>query len=372
MEASSEHRPVVAWIGRHGGIRRVACTALLLATLGAAVPVHAQPAPPSAPAPRELRLSTSAPPGSVWARQAESWAASVELESRGQIRLQIFFSGKLGPDTAVIQQVASGRIDMASVSLSSASVLAPELLAVALPMQYRSAAEIDCIVDAGVGAMVGERLARKGLHTIALSSVGTVQFIGKRPLLEPADFAGIKAATTGTRFGVLLWSALGAVPVQISTADLPSAFETGLVAAGLTAPALYVASGMSKLAPVITLVDLYHLPSTLVINKGVWEGLTAEQRAALERARTPPERTRQEVRDAEDRALAAHRQSGGQVVVPSEAQREALRSRLAARYPEMVAETGPEGAQLQARVEDVRRRCEAARRPGGSDDGRTK
>lgn len=341
---------------------------LLATALWVVASVQAQPIQ----SPRELRLASSAPAASIWARQVEQWAKNVDTETGGQIRFQLFLGGKLGPDTAVVHQVASGRIDIGTISLASASMLAPELLAVSLPMQYRGAAEIDCVIDSGGGALVRERLLRKGLHTVAMSSVGSLQIVGRQAFREAADLAGLKAATTGSRFGVLAWLALGANPVQISGADMPSAFETGLISVGLMAPAIYLASGINKLAPVITMVDLYQLPSVLVVNKGVWDGLSAEHRAAIERARMPPAVTRKEVRDAEEAVLAAHVQAGGQVAVLSEAQHEVMRSRLAARYPEMIAETGPDGPPLHARIEEIRRSCEKSRRSVAAGDGRAK
>lgn len=362
MRSSAMHRRS-ATRRRWFHVRAVAW--FLVATLSAGTASRAQTDPP----PRELRLASTAPAGSVWAKQLEFWAKNVEAETRGQTRLQLFVGSKLGPDTAVIQQIASGRIDMATMSLASASLLAPELLAVALPMQYRSAAEVDCVIDSGGAALMAERLARKGVHLLATSSAGTVQIVGRQPYREIADLAGLKAGTTGTKLGVLAWSALGANPVQVNAADQPTAFETGLIAVAMTAPTYYVGSGMNKLAPVLTVVDMYQLPSLAVINKRLWDSLSAEQRSAIERGRAPPAVTRQESREAEERAIAAHVRAGGQVATLSEAQHEAMRARVTARHAEMLAETGADGAQLHARIEELRREC-VRQRPSG--DGRTK
>ena len=248
-----------------------------LAALLVAAPVPAQ----QGKAPREFRFASSAPITSIWANQAERWAQSVERESQGQLKLRLFMGAQLGADTAVIQQVASRRIDMASVSLTSASVLAPELLVAALPMQYRSRAEFDCVVDAGIDTLIGERLAKRGLHVIAMSNAGTVQLIGRRAFRVPSDLVGMKAGTTGAKLGLQLWTALGASPVQIQPAEVVSAFQTGLVDVAPTAASLYVGSGLNKVAPVLTVANLYQMPSVVVINKALWDSLSEAERAML-------------------------------------------------------------------------------------------
>lgn len=336
-------------VGRHG--RAIAAG---LAAVLAAISLQAQPVK----APRELRMASSAPPSSVWGKQAERWAEGVQRESQGQLKLRLFLGAQLGADTAVIQQVASRRIDMASVSLSSASVLAPELLVAALPMQYRSRADFDCVIDAGIGTLIAERLASKGLHVIAMSNVGTVQLIGRRAFRVPSDLVGMKAGTTGAKLGLQLWTALGASPVQINPAEVASAFQTGLVDVAPTTPSLYVSSGLNKLAPVLTVANLYQMPSLVVINKALWDSLSEAERVALERTRTPAAQLRQEVADSEEQAFAAHVQGGGQLVIPTPAQRELTRSLLTSHYAEMVAEAGPDGLRLHRRVEEARKACE--------------
>ncbi len=340
------------------------------AALFACLPLLAQPAA----APRELRYATAVPTGSVWFTQTERWIRHVDEHAKGQVTVRLFPNGQLGSDGAIVQQVASGRIDMAAVSLASASVLAPELLVAALPMQYRTAAEYHCVLDSGASALMGERLARKGVHVVALSDVGSVQLAGRRAFRTPEDLVGAKAGTFGSRLGLLLWTSLGASPSAISSADLASAFQTGLIEVSTTTPILYTTSGLNKLAPVITIADLYRMPSLVIVNQGVWDSLNPTQRAALEggRAGATLALSRQEVSAAEERALAAHTGGGGQVAVLTDAQRAALRAVLASNYTAMVAQTGNDGAQLFARIEAVRQGCEKARAARPADEGRAR
>lgn len=340
------------------------------AALLACLPLLAQPAA----APRELRYASAAPVGSVWFTQTERWIRHVDEHAKGQVAVRLFPNGQLGSDGAIVQQVASGRIDMAAVSLASASVLAPELLVAALPMQYRTAAEFHCVLDSAAGALIGERLARKGVRVVALSDVGSVQLAGRRAFRTPKDLVGAKAGTFGSKLGLLLWTSLGASPSAISSADLASAFQTGLIEVSTTTPILYTTSGLNKLAPVITIADLYRMPSLVIVNQGVWDSLNPTQRAALEggRAGATIALSRQEVSAAEERALAAHTAGGGQVAVLTDTQRAALRAVLASNYNAMVAQTGSEGAQLFARIESVRQGCEKARVARPADEGRAR
>jgi TRAP-type transport system periplasmic protein len=307
-----------------------------------------------------LRYATVAPQRSVWGIQLERWSTAVEEESRGSVKVQIFYGGQLGAEADLVLQVARGRLDMVGVPAVFGSQLVPELQLLGLPTFFGSTAELDCVLDSGLAQTVSQRLADKGLHFDGWGGVGAINIIGKRAITAPSDLAGAKVGTFGSRSGALLWQELKANPTPTSNTEISSAFQTGLIDLSVTSAAFYVSSGLNKVAPVMSRGELFFVPSMHLVNKAAWDQLSTEQQAALKRARArvPAGQMRQEVRDFEARMLEAHVKGGGQLIELTAAQRDTFRKTLAPNWPRMAQEAGPEGPRFLELMEAARKACE--------------
>jgi TRAP-type C4-dicarboxylate transport system substrate-binding protein len=330
------------------------CAAMAAALLAAA-PVSAQETKPL-----ELRHTSGAPPKTVWAMQAERAAKNIDEESRGTLKIEVFLNSQLGAETDTVQQVARGRIDMGSFSMNAVALMVPELSLIAMPFYFRSPAELDCVLDTALTRPVAELLSARGIHFLSWNETGMLDLIGKKPFLLPADINGVKAGTYGTKVYTTFWSALGANPTQMNAVETSSGFQTGLVDVYATVAAFYVPSGLGKVAPVLTRLDVAPLPIASRINKGVYDRLTPDQQRALERAsaRAPAAQTRKEVREFEATMRSLHERNGGQVVKASPEQREAWRRVVEPLYPRMAQDAGPGGPKFFEQMEAGRKACE--------------
>ncbi len=335
--------------------RRIARIAAAFALVTGAVGVLAQSA-----APVVLRYATNAPEKSVYGQQLARFAQHVAEETGGSVKLDVYYGGQLGKENDVVQQIARGRIDAGSNGIIFWSTLVPELQLLLLPMYFRSPAELDCTIDNGLAETVVRRLEAKGVHVLGWGDGSTIEMVGKRPFASPADLAGAKAGTYGSRGGVLMWQALGAHPTPTSFAELAPGFQTGLLDVSVTVPSFYVPTGLNKIAPVMTRLDLYFNSSLTVVSQAAWERLSPGQRDGLQRAlqRRPVAQVRAEVREFQQRMLDQHVASGGQLAVATPAQREAFRKVLAAAWPQIVREAGPEGPAFFEAMEAARKACE--------------
>lgn len=326
---------------------------LLLAA--AAGSVQAQGAPAV-----ELRYTTGSPPKAVWATQINRYAQAAEDESRGSLKIAVFTGSQLGAENDTIHQVARGRIDMGAFTLNATMLLAPELSALSLPFYFKSPAELDCVLDSALTGPVTEIYARHGLQFLDWGEIGSVDLVGKRAFVQPADAQGVKAGTYGNRVYATMWSGLGANPTALTLTEMSAAFQTGLIDVWTTVSTYYVPSGLNKIAPVLTRLDLVPVPGVILMNKAAWERLSPQQRDSLQRAgaRDPADARRREVRAFEAEMREAHRSGGGQIVSTSADERAAWRRAVAPMWPAMLDAAGPEARRLFEQVEAARAACE--------------
>lgn len=328
--------------------------ALLLAAAAATAPVPAA----AQDRPVTLRLTSNSPPKAPWALQIERIIAKVAEETKGTVKIEAFYGGQLGNEQDTVQQVARGRIDAGMFAIGAAALVVPEVQLSILPFYFSSFAEQDCMLDRHLYRPFDAAFAAKGVKLLGLADIGTIDVIGKRAFPNPADVKGLKAITY-TKNQAMMWSALGVNGTFVGVPEWSSSLQSGLVDIGGSPMALYVPSGLNKVAPVLTQVNMWNAPGVILMNKGVWDRLSAEQRAGIERAiaAEPAAKLRAEIRGFDAKLREAHKAGGGQVVEVSAEQRAAWRNAVAPAWPEMVKGIGGDAEAMFRSMEAARASC---------------
>jgi TRAP-type transport system periplasmic protein len=310
--------------------------------------------------PLELRYTTGAPAKTPWVMQLERFAKDVEEESKGGLKIEQFIAAQLGNEQDTAQQIARGRIDMGGFSNGAVALLTPEIALLGLPFFFKDTAEQDCALDNHMTKMVSDALAKKNVKFLGWTEVGTADVIGKRPFVSPKDVGGLKAASASNKVSAATWTALGANPNAIGITEIASAFQTGLVDVQATVVTFYLPSGLNKVAPVLTRVELSDAPGIIMINKAKYDGLPKDMREALDRAvgRRSADQLRKEIRGFEATLREMHVKGGGTVVDVTAAQREEWRKALQPAWPGMVKELGADGERFFKQMEAGRTACE--------------
>lgn len=339
--------------------RRVATglSAAAFAVLAAAGAATAQDKKPV-----ELKYTTGAPPKTVWATQAERYVKDVDEGTKGAVKVNLFLGAQLGNEQDTMQQVQRGRIDMGGFSVAAASLIVPELSVMNIPFLFESAEVQDCVLDKHLTNFSKELLTKKGLHMVGWSHVGVSHVIGTKPFVAPADVKGMKARSSPTKIGAAFWTALGANPNPIGITEWSAAHQSGLVQVSDSGATFYVGSGLNKIVPVVTLTGHIDAPGIVLINKRIYDGIPAADRAAFDAAsaKSGEALLRKEVRDWEARMIALHKGGGGTVVELTPEQRAAWRNALVPHWEKMVKEIGsPDADKMWKLIQDGKKACGA-------------
>jgi TRAP-type C4-dicarboxylate transport system substrate-binding protein len=335
-----------------------AVAAGIVASLAALTTLGATPAFAQAGKAVELRYATVAPAKTVWVIQAERAVKAVDEESGGSVKISVFHSGQLGSEADTLQQMARGRIDMGGFTSVTAALIVPEMLALTAPFYFKDKKEGDCVIDS-LTPVVRELWAAKGVQFLFWGHSGEPVAASKRPLSSPADVKGLKLSVVGTKAPVNYFTALGGNPTAVSTAELSTALQTGLIDWVPIPTTFYVAAGIGKVAPVMTRLAYTDFPSIALMNKTAYDQLSPDQQQALTRAwtRTPTAQARKEVRDFEQVMRNAHEKGGGQIVPLTPEQREAWRKASAPLWPKWMEDIGPGGPKMAEQIEAARKAC---------------
>jgi TRAP-type C4-dicarboxylate transport system substrate-binding protein len=320
----------------------------------------AAPLAAAQPKPVELRYSSGAPPkGNPWAMQIERFAAAVDEESKGEVKLQPFFASQLGSEQDTVQQVARGRIDMGGYSTGAVTLVVPEMALLSMPGYFESLQQQDCVLDNHLIPLVTELFDKKGVKFLGWGSIGAIDLFGTKPFAVPKDLQGVKAAAYASKSQMVTYASLGATAVPLGLPEWIPAFQTGMVQVVQTPITYALPSGLTKVAPVATRWGMVDTPSFTLMNKGSFDRLSKAQQDALLRAaaRTPSSQLRTEVRGFETTLYGMFEKGGGQIVTPNAEQRAVWLSTLAPNQQRIADEIGGSAKQMLAAMEAGRKAC---------------
>ena len=122
---------------------------------------------------------------------------------------------------------------------------------------------------------------------------------------------------------------------------------------------IYVPTGLNKVAPVYTRLNLWYTPGLILMNKTAYDKLGAEQKAGLQRAfdKESAPKLRAEIRAVEDTLRKAHAAAGGQLVDLSPEQRAAWRGVASGLWPSMVKAGGGQSEALFKTIDSAAASC---------------
>jgi TRAP-type transport system periplasmic protein len=312
-------------------------------------------------APQELKFSSAAPPTSPWANQITRNAAEVAAETKGAVKLVPYFNSQLGGENDVIAQISRGRIDMGSFTANSVALQVPEISLLNLPFFFESQVQRDCVLDKHALVPTSEALDKKGLHLVMWGEIGSIHLPGKKAYANPADVKGIKVGVVTNKMTTEFWQAMGANPVPTQVAEVSSSMQTGLIDTYPTPYAFYMPSGLNKIAPFMTKFPLWESVGATLINKGVYEKMAPDVRAAFDAgfAKNPSAKLRAEIRGVDAALTKKHIAEGGTVVEATAEQRAAWAKDLEPVWKTIAKDIGPAGEKYYAMMVAGKQACPA-------------
>jgi tripartite ATP-independent transporter DctP family solute receptor len=254
-----------------------------------------------------VQYHNQATTGSLHRRLVEMWEA-VKKQTDGRVETQVFAENNKipGSDPAALKMLVAGEIEFFTLMGGILGQVVPAAEVQQVPFSFRSAADAHRAVDGALGAYLREEMAAKGIYgfPVAAFDNGMRQVsTSKRPIVKPADLAGLKIRIPAGQMANDTFKALGAQPVTINVNGIYEALKTGAV------------DGQENPLAIVELFKLYevqtHLSMTnhmwsgfnLMANMRVWKSLPDGIQAVIERNATTYVRLQREDQAAQNASL---------------------------------------------------------------------
>lgn len=153
----------------------------------------------------------------------------VEKTSNGKIKVNVFYGGTLGGQQELIDQVRLGTIHLSIASATTYDSYVPNISPWGVPYLFSDKEEFMKTWTGNIGDRVNEIMEEKGLIFGGIIFRGNRQLTSNKIVKVPEDLKGLKLRLPELEGWVVVWKALGAIPVPIPSPEVFSSLQMGVV-----------------------------------------------------------------------------------------------------------------------------------------------
>lgn len=246
----------------------IACAALVLGALPAVA--------------KEFRLGLITPPPHTWTKAAEAFGAELAEKSGGAHSVSVFPAQQLGNEAQMLQQLQTGALDMAFMTIAEVSNRVPNMGAFYAPYLANDIGHAAAILRSDTAKGMLDVLPQEaGVVGVGYGSAGMRQILSRGPVNSAADLKGLKLRITPFDPILDFYNALGAAPTPMPLPAVYDALANGQVDAIDMDVELINVLKYHEHADTILISNHMMFPMVGLISARVYAGLSDDDKAMI-------------------------------------------------------------------------------------------
>jgi TRAP-type C4-dicarboxylate transport system substrate-binding protein len=223
-----------------------------------------------------LKISAHTPPPIPHSRAGMWIVQEVEKRSKGQIKVEYYYSSSLIPAKETIAGLQDGVADMAFVNASYEPGRLPLSTVATLPAtspgKYYPTAK--AVADLYKMPEMKAEIDQYNIMYIGPLSNTSYGIWSKKQIRSLADLKGLKVLATGEH--ATLMKTLGAVPVSMVSPEAYAALQKGILDGGLANPTMGIGYKWEEVSPYYYALPIGNYGMFVGMNKNSWKKLPAD------------------------------------------------------------------------------------------------
>jgi TRAP-type transport system periplasmic protein len=230
----------------------------------------------------EFRIGLITPPPHVWTKAAGAFGAELSEKSGGKHSVKVFPSRQLGNEAQMLQQLQTGALDMAFLTVAEVSNRVPDLGAFYAPYLAKDIAHAARILRSDTAKNMLKVLPKKaGVVGVGYGSAGLRQIVSRDPVTDAASIAGKKIRITPFEPIKDFYNLLGTAPTPMPLPAVYDALANGQVDAIDMDLELIWKLKYTEHAKTVVLSNHMMFPMVGLVSAKVWAGLSKEDRMMI-------------------------------------------------------------------------------------------
>lgn len=229
----------------------------------------------------ELKFGHVGEPGSLFELSANEFAKRVNAKMAGKVKVSAFGSSQLGKDEDLVKKLKLGTVDFALPSTVMSSVT-PEFGLFEMPYLVKNRDHMKKIEKEIVWTWLAPAAEAKGYRIIAVWENGFRHITNnKKPIVTPADLAGVKLRVPGGQWRVKMFKGYGANPSPMAFSEVFTALKTGVMDAQENPLIQIYSAKFQEVQKFLSMTSHVYTPAYVVVGKEKWDRLPQDQRDAI-------------------------------------------------------------------------------------------
>lgn len=178
---------------------------------------------------QDLRIGLITPPPHQWTKSATHLAETLAAESDGRLKLSVFPAGQLGSEAQMLQQLQTGALDLAFMTVGELANRDADFGMLTAPYLVASGEQAAKLLEGETATSLLDRLGDLGLKGLGWGMAGMRIVLVAKPLGEGGTVAGRKIRTVPLAQELDFWTRAGAAPTPLPLPDLFDAYANGQI-----------------------------------------------------------------------------------------------------------------------------------------------
>jgi tripartite ATP-independent transporter DctP family solute receptor len=179
---------------------------------------------------KDFRLGLITPPPHVWTKAAEAFGAELAEKSGGAHSVAVFPARQLGNEAEMLQQLQTGALDMAFMTVAEVSNRVPNMGAFYAPYLANDIGHAARILRSDTARdMLAVLPQEAGVVGVGFGSAGLRQIVSRGEVNSAADLSGLKIRITPFDANLDFYNLLGAAPTPMPLPAVYDALANGQV-----------------------------------------------------------------------------------------------------------------------------------------------
>lgn len=240
---------------------------------------------PAAENPITLRIAHVVAKDSHFDYAAKLFKESVEAQTNGKIKVEIYPNGQLGQEREVLENLQSGVIEMTITGHDPLAMFSPMVSALSMPYVFENEAHAFRVIDSNFGAQIKKEVLTKNLRIIEFGANGyRVLTTTSTPVNTPADMRGLKVRSPQAPVNLAITKALGGVPMATPFGETYSALQQKVIDGQENALPQIFDSKYAEVQKYLCITNHLYGFTTMIISEPIFAKLTPEQQEIITKA----------------------------------------------------------------------------------------
>ncbi len=231
---------------------------------------------------RDFRLGLITPPPHRWTQAAEAFAEDVKQKSGGEHSIAVFPSQQLGNEAQMVQQLQTGALDMAFLTVAEISNRVPDFGALYAPYLVENIDQAAALLKSEAATdLLNQLPSEAGLVGVGYGMAGLRQVMSRETLEGPADLEGKKLRITPFEPIRDFYMATGAAPTPMPLPAVYDALANGQIdAIDMDFDSILIFKFYDR-SDKMLISNHMMFPMVGVVSGRVWKDLSKEDRELL-------------------------------------------------------------------------------------------